>query len=447
MGINSKIAVFIYDGFAEFETTLALLLLSELEILTIALEKRHYSSGEKQRFLIDKTIDEVDPRSIDLLIIPGGDSSPLYGHEPLKAFIKSMIESGKTVAGICGGSELLAALGLLEGKRCTGNTSGVFPGDLVFPYYKESFLSDKSVVTDGNIITAQGQAYIEFAATLAKHMGVIKDEPSRLETINWFKNLRGDEATIHWLKPVDGWIDVSESVKVSTSAFEECNMTLIVSEGEALLVDTGYEKPEAERVLNYLEKNHLKLKHIVITHHHEDHDANISLFHMNEGVVYDPKNIDKEGVELNIGNKRVRIFETPGHFPEGDISVCLIDEHILVAGDILYACLPPQLCYGSNPEILIKTLKEIDKANYNWIVPGHGKVVTGKLMLSMAQNYIHKLYAALLSISDSGGTLEEANKLKLEDFIIHRDWMVDEPALDLHRQNIEELFNGIRGKL
>ena len=438
-----KVAVFYYDGFAEFETCVALLLLQEFEIVAIALEKRIYVSGEKQRFHVDYSLDELDPLSVDLLIVPGGDSSPLYNHEKIKSFVNAILDNGKTVSGICGGATLLGSIGVLEGKCCTGETSGVQPTDAEYVHYESAKLSDAHVVVDDNLITAHGQAFLEFAVTLAKHMGVIKEDPEKYETLNWLKDLRGEAAAVNWLTPSNGWIDVSESVKVSKSAFEECNMTLIASEGEALLVDTGYEKPEAERVLDYLQKFDIKLKHIVITHHHEDHDANLALFHMNQGDVYDATNIE-EGMSLTIGNKSVKLMHTPGHFPAGDISALVVDENILISGDILYACLPPQLCYGANPEVLIKTLKVIEQAHYKWIIPGHGKVLTGKLMMSMALNYIDTLYESLNRILSTGGTLTEAARIDLADCIMYREWMVDEPALDLHRQNIEEIFETLK---
>lgn len=433
-----KIAVFYYDGFAEFEISLALLLLRHCEIIAIALEKRIYISEEMQRFHVDRVLDEVDPLSVDLLIVPGGDPSSMYNHEQLKAFAKSILDNGRTVSGICGGATLLASMGVLEGKRCTGETSGVQPSDAEHVHYESTKLSDAYVVVDGNLITAQGQAFMEFAVTLAKHMGVIKDDPEKFETLNWLKNLRGEAAAVNWLTPSNGWIDVNESVKVSTSAFEECNMTLVVSDGEALLVDTGFEKPEAERVLEYIKKNDLKLKHIVITHHHEDHDANLALFHMNQGNVYDATNI-KDKMTLTIGNKSVQLMHTPGHFPAGDIGAVVVDEQILISGDILYACLPPQLCYGSNSKVLIKTLKAIEQAHYKWIIPGHGKVLTGELMMSMALKYIDTLYETLNRTIAVGGDLAEAARIDLADCIVHSEWMVEEPALDLHRQNIEEI--------
>ncbi len=405
----------------------------------MALENRSYQSGEQQRFSVDKTIAEIDPLLFDLLILPGGDSAPLYENRRLKNFISAMLSQGKAVAAICGGSELLAAMGFLTGKHCTGGASGVSKTDTVYPLYREALLSQAQVVLDGSIITAQGQAYLEFAVTVAKYLGILKDDPAKLETLNWLKNRRGEASTVNWLQPLDGWIDLSESVKVSTGSFEECNLTLVVSEGEALLVDTGYEMPEAERVLLYLKKHGLKLKHIVITHHHDDHDANLALFTMNEGQIFDPAHLPDEA-ELRIGNKKVRLQKTPGHFPAGDISAVVVEEQILIAGDILYACLPPQLCYGANPEVLIQTLEKIEQQHYKWIVPGHGKVLSGPLMMSMSLSYIQLLYEKLQAIVLRQGAAVEIDQIALADCILHRDWMVEAPALDLHRQNKKELF-------
>jgi len=185
-----QVGLFYYDDFAEFEIALCCLFFRAHDLFSIALENREYRSLEKQRFLVDKTLREVDPQDIDLLIIPGGDPTKLYGNSELKEFVEKMITCGKKVSGICGGSEILASLGVLKGRRCTGDTSGIKETDDVYKYYTDTLLSDDYVVTDGNIITGQGQAYIEFAIELARQTGLYKREDEYLEDIRWFKNLR-----------------------------------------------------------------------------------------------------------------------------------------------------------------------------------------------------------------------------------------------------------------
>jgi len=45
-------------------------------------------------------------------------------------------------------------------------------------------------VVDGNIITAQGQAYVEFAVELARQMGLYKNDEEYDEDLKWAKNIR-----------------------------------------------------------------------------------------------------------------------------------------------------------------------------------------------------------------------------------------------------------------
>ncbi|MFC2099279.1 DJ-1/PfpI family protein [Candidatus Bipolaricaulota bacterium] len=192
-----KIAIFYYDGFAEFEVVLAgLVFHQEHDIVSVALEDREYRSEEKQRFLVDQVIRDVDVDSIDLLIIPGGNPVPLMESQELKRFVESLVAKNKKVGGICGGASMLAGFGLLKGKACTGMTSGVEPSDrqnvnTEYEYYSESIVSDEHVVVDGNIITAQGQAYIEFAVELARQMGIYEQEGEDYDAdLNWLKNIR-----------------------------------------------------------------------------------------------------------------------------------------------------------------------------------------------------------------------------------------------------------------
>ena len=185
-----KIALFYYDGFSEFEVVLIGLLFKTHDLISIALENREYRSEENQRFCVDKVIKDIDADSIDLLVIPGGTPYPLVENQELKSFIENLIYRNKKVSGICGGASLLAGLGILNGKKCTGITSCVNPEFNSYKYYSESILSEEYVVVDGNIITAQGQAYVEFAVELVRQMGLYKNEDEYEEDLKWFKNMR-----------------------------------------------------------------------------------------------------------------------------------------------------------------------------------------------------------------------------------------------------------------
>ncbi len=186
-----KIALFYYDGFAEFEIVLVgLLFHREHDIIAVALEDREYKSEECQRFCVDQVVADVDIDSIDLLVIPGGEPEPLVNNLELKSFVEGLVARNKKVAGICGGASLLAGLGVLEGKKCTGLTSGKDPTVPEYQYFSESIFLDDHVVVDGNIITAQGRAYVEFAVELVRQMGLCETEEEYQAGLRYFKNIR-----------------------------------------------------------------------------------------------------------------------------------------------------------------------------------------------------------------------------------------------------------------
>jgi len=185
-----KIALFYYDGFSEFEVALIGLFFKEHDVIAIALENREYRSEECQRFVVDNVIKDMNIQAIDLFVVPGGEPAPLVDNAELKNFVEKLIAHNKKVAGICGGASLLAGLGILTGKKCTGMSSGRDPSRPSYQYFSESLFSDEHVVVDGNIITAQGQAYVEFAVELARQMSLCEQEDDYKEALKWFKNIR-----------------------------------------------------------------------------------------------------------------------------------------------------------------------------------------------------------------------------------------------------------------
>lgn len=183
-----KVGILYYDGFAEFEVVISALLFKKEELITIATEDRVYMCEEKQRLLPDKTIAEIDPEDIDVFIIPGGDPSYLYDNIELKNFITVLNNKNKLIAGICGGTELLARYGILDNKKCTGDSSGIKKED--YNLYEKSTIVNEDVVVDGNIITSMGQAYVEFALEISRKINMFKDEAELKVDYKWLKNIK-----------------------------------------------------------------------------------------------------------------------------------------------------------------------------------------------------------------------------------------------------------------
>lgn len=185
-----NICVLYYDGFCEFEIAIAALQFIKHNLITVALENRMFISEEKQQYLPHKTLKEVRPEEIDLLIIPGGDPSSLYKNSELREFILDMDIRGKFIAGICGGTELMAAYGVLNGRKCTGGSSGLRESADDLALFKNAEIVDEDVVQSGNVITSIGKAYVEFAIKLNEVMGVYENAEELVADMNWFKNIK-----------------------------------------------------------------------------------------------------------------------------------------------------------------------------------------------------------------------------------------------------------------
>lgn len=103
----------------------------------------------------DFTLDEVDAKDFDAIVIAGGPGTPIYlwPNEKLHRIVKEIYDRGGLVAAICLAPVVLSRAGVLSGKRCT-----VFPTpDSIKEIRKGGgILEDYDVVVDDRVITANG---------------------------------------------------------------------------------------------------------------------------------------------------------------------------------------------------------------------------------------------------------------------------------------------------
>jgi transcriptional regulator GlxA family with amidase domain len=110
-----------------------------------------------------KSLDEVT--SPDVVVIPGGlGNRILLEHEPLHEWIRDVHESSQWTTSVCTGSLLLAAAGLLDGKKATTHW---LARDVLASLGAEP-VPDR-IVEEGKIITAAGvSAGIDMALRLVQ---------------------------------------------------------------------------------------------------------------------------------------------------------------------------------------------------------------------------------------------------------------------------------------
>src|SRR5512141_1549272 len=74
-----------------------------------------------QKVDVDGTFDDLDPGTIDALVVPGGtiNADTIRTDEKARAIVRAVSEAGKPLAVICHGPWLLVSAGLVRGKRLT----------------------------------------------------------------------------------------------------------------------------------------------------------------------------------------------------------------------------------------------------------------------------------------------------------------------------------------
>ncbi len=179
--------VFLYDRFADFEITpLLLFLRAKTEIITFSFESGVLLSEGQLKVVADKSISEVDPDDVDLLIIPGGEPEPYKERKELQELLRKIHRLDKPIAAICGGPGFLAHAGLLKGLRIAHG----YAAEDAERVFEGSMITDEDVIVEGNIITARGQAFAEFAVEVYRHLGFFENEEEAVSALDWLKNKR-----------------------------------------------------------------------------------------------------------------------------------------------------------------------------------------------------------------------------------------------------------------
>ncbi|HEY5493114.1 MAG TPA: type 1 glutamine amidotransferase domain-containing protein [Candidatus Anoxymicrobiaceae bacterium] len=107
---------------------------------------------------VDVTIDEVgEAAAYDAMVIPGGRGpAHLRKHPEAVELVADFFATGKPLAAICHGPQMLASAGLLRGRHITS-----------YPKIKNEMIeaganfSDEPVVIDANLITSRSPRDIE----------------------------------------------------------------------------------------------------------------------------------------------------------------------------------------------------------------------------------------------------------------------------------------------
>jgi putative intracellular protease/amidase len=114
----------------------------------------------------DMLLDDLDPMSSDLLILPGAEIWDAGGGGDFAAAAARFLDVGVPVAAICGATAGLARAGLLDGRKHTSSAREYLAAT---GYAGGDHYIDERVVVDDDLITAGPQSPVQFArATMAR---------------------------------------------------------------------------------------------------------------------------------------------------------------------------------------------------------------------------------------------------------------------------------------
>lgn len=177
---------------------------------------------------------------------------------------------------------------------------------------------------------------------------------------------------------------------------------------ECAIVDPGMSNPSEEKAItDYIEKNNLKLTHIINTHLHIDHAAGIPflrkkygaplLAHIGDsglgkrvdmqarmfGLDMDLDSIEisqyiEDGDKIKIGNGELEVIAVPGH-SKGSIALYDKEDKFLISGDALFqGSIGRTDLPGGNYRELIDniTTRLFSLPDDTVVYPGHGPSTT-----------------------------------------------------------------------
>ena len=163
-----KVLVILAQGCEEIEavTVIDILRRAGIEVVSAGLDDLPVLASRGVMLLPDTTLDLALHQSFDMVVLPGGQpgTSNLKADKRVSALLQQMARQGKHLAAICAAPSVLAAAGLLDGRKAT-----CYPTCL--DDFPNVLLQTAAVVEDGKLITSRGPGTtMDFALVLVERL-------------------------------------------------------------------------------------------------------------------------------------------------------------------------------------------------------------------------------------------------------------------------------------
>ena len=168
---KQRVAMVLANNFEDVEATdpKAYLEGAGAEVTVIGIGRGRIEGKKGATLQADATFADVSPDDFAMLVIPGGGSPEnLRIHDPAVEFTRRFMESGRPVAAICHGPQLLISAKVLDGRTLTAVNK--IRDDIVNAGGR---YVDEPLVEDGNLITSRVPSDLPvFDEALGRALGV-----------------------------------------------------------------------------------------------------------------------------------------------------------------------------------------------------------------------------------------------------------------------------------
>lgn len=202
---------------------------------------------------------------------------------------------------------------------------------------------------------------------------------------------------------------------------------IILSQRGAVAVDLGDSNVVGQGMADFIRAQGYRPDRVLLTHGHDDHVLGGAAFTGSEvyahanmpavsrrdlGRIAQRRNLDyetllsqvlwptvmyRDELFVDLGDKHLHLFPTPGHSEDG-ISIYVQEDRLLVAGDSVVTGIIPAFGDGDS-RILQDTLRRLLTWDIEVLIPGHGAVVHGAAQvqdaLRWSLNYLSRVQNAV----------------------------------------------------
>jgi putative intracellular protease/amidase len=143
------------------------------DIVTVAESREPITTMGGVRILPDMELNDLQPASSNLLILPGADVWDAGGGQPFAKIAARFLDAGVPVAAICGATAGLARAGLLDNRQHTSAAAEYLKAT---GYAGDDYYVDERAVVDGDLITAGPQSPVQFARATLGRLGLASEQ-------------------------------------------------------------------------------------------------------------------------------------------------------------------------------------------------------------------------------------------------------------------------------